>query len=210
MAILYTQLLKPSDLQILACSFSVHGRVLSSEKKILLELRNIIQKMPDRVQNVLYDYKYGDIAIFYIYIINDVIYALITDKNDDAESVMKYINRIYSLFTKFCVERGSKPYTSFEEVLRAQSDIFNSKSDVFETEEELKMAKDVCIQSLDKVFKRGEKIDNLLNLADRLKVAAQSLQRNTRRMYYQNLLEQYSLYIVFALIILLVFYFFIR
>jgi hypothetical protein len=211
MTILYTQILKLPGTQILACAFSRHGGEAERDRKVLVELRNVIQGIPDKSANKLYDYECVDGKyVFYIKILNRLAYAVISDKATSHETASKYIDSVGDLFLKVYSENEPRAYSGFEATLKSASNEFNSKSSYMEADAELKKTRDVCVKSLNKILKRGEMIDKLADLADKLKAASHQLNRSSRNMYFESIMSQYSMYAAVVVFIFIFLYFILK
>ncbi|KAM0676466.1 hypothetical protein GVAV_000433 [Gurleya vavrai] len=202
MTIMYTQILTLPDYKIKACSYSLHGESIQSDMKILQELRTVIQGIPDKTSPKVYDYTCtNNLHTFFIKILNQTVISIITDNHTSSELASKFL---------FNIEEKTNDTDNFvlEPILKEESDKFNSQSDFIEADLELSKTRNVCVESLNKIVQRGEMIDKLGDLADRLREASHGLSRKSRSMYYNDLMQQYSVYAVIFAVLFVIFYFF--
>ncbi|KAF7683635.1 Protein transport protein SEC22 [Astathelohania contejeani] len=209
MTILYTQIIKLPEIQLLACAYSKHGSIIEPDKKILKELRNLIIDIPDKSSSTPYSYNCTDKTHkIFINIKNDLLYATITDLNSSSSTIQRYVEEVSSNFETVYKGEGIN-YIAFEKVLKQLSERFNNKSDLMEVDEELKKTRGTCVESLNSILKRGEKIDKLAELADKLDKASKELKRNTRDMYFENVMSQYFTYAIVVLVLFIILYIFV-
>ncbi|KAM0687135.1 Vesicle-associated membrane protein, partial [Conglomerata obtusa] len=182
MTIMYTQILNLPNYKIDACSFSLHGESLSSNNKILSELRNVIQGIPDKSLPKIYDYNCSDDNhTFYLKISNDKAYSIITDRHTSNELATKFLGVVEEQY-------NDTDNIVIEPILKKEADRYNAQNDYLEADLELSKTRNVCIESLNKIVQRGEMIDKLGDLADKLREASHGLSRRSRSMYYNDLM----------------------
>ncbi|KAM0679184.1 hypothetical protein BDAP_000050 [Binucleata daphniae] len=202
MTILYTQILELPDYKISACSFSLHGECIQTNTKILQELRNVVQGIPDKTNTKIYDYVCGDKQhTFYIKIINDYVIATITDSHSSLELIDDYMNKIVS---------NQFNNLDLEAFLKSESDKYNENSEFIEADIELNKTKYVCAESLNKLVQRGEVIDHLEDITIKLREAGQRFRTTSRNMYYNDVITQYSIYVIIIVVLLILYYLFIH
>lgn len=202
MTILYTQILKLPEYKIISCSFSLHGEFLQTNNKILQELRNVIQGIPDKTNTKIYDYVCTDKKhTFFMKIINDKVLSTVTDNHSSIELIDDFMSNIEK-------QMQDTDIVNLEPYLKTESDRYNADNNFLEANIELNKTKVVCVESLNKVVQRGEIIDHLDDLAIKLREAGQRFSTTSRNMYYNDLLTQYSIYVIIVVVLLILYYLF--
>lgn len=191
MAILYTQFLSLPDYKIIRDAYSLQGSTIQSHTFLLKNLRTVIQNIPDKSLHKSYEYTHKDFRFFVK--VSDKIIAIITDLTTNSEVAEMYMCSINP-----------------QEDLKKASDKFNSKHDYYEADIELKQTKSACVESLNQIVQRGEMIDKLGDLADKLREASYGLNKQSRNMYYKEMINQYFVWLVIVAIIFVIFYLFFK
>ena len=206
MTILYSQIQSLPDLKILTGTFSIHGQYIEDSNLILKELQEVIKKTPSKTDE-FFNYKCNDNkSLFFIKIEKSLIYSCLTDTTTSEEVAIKYFTNISTIFTKIYTPLKSN-YSGFNNELKESTNKFNKDSNYIEIGVNLEKTKEYCVLSLNQVMKRGENIEKMTVLADKLKFASDELKKRSSQMYLDTLVSQYGLYLVIVLVLFILFYF---
>ncbi|ELA47424.1 hypothetical protein VCUG_01075 [Vavraia culicis subsp. floridensis] len=199
MAILYLQLCDKKNRSILTNIYSRLGKKAIENDSVYNELRKIITAMPEDKQLFKYDSSNNQ-YVFFLQLSTLYVYASIVDD----VTAPKDITAFYNMLTKDLEENGRE--TGFEKRVAELMNTFNSERSNDEIQKEVLKARDVCAKSLNTLVNRGEELDKLNVLADELSTKVSKFQSESRRMFMENRLRQYFVYVLIVVIIFIIYY----
>jgi len=209
MAIYYTQILNKSTRKILTGSFSLAGNPLKGNKEQLLELKNVISKLPINEQKIFSVHSSNKSIIFFFQVSEDIIIATIADGRTSNKIIAKYFAEVSGPYFKGYTDHRSIHY-EFDETIKSITDSFNKKYNVLVSVEELENTHSALVENLDTLIKRGENIDNLNKLSDKISMEAREMSRKVSRMKINAKIEQYKIYGVITLVLVFLMYLYFR
>eukprot|EP00866_Antonospora_locustae_P001362 jgi/Antlo1/1362/521 len=209
MTVFYSQIQLLPELQILTGSFSAHGGLVETNSQILKDLRNVIEKIPNKSDNFFSFSCPDNRYLFYIKIDSKLLYSIVTDTTTSQQSALKYFANIQAIFQKEYTP-GKKNYSSFNEKLRNSTNSFNKDSSFLEAGVELEKTQGMLANSLNHIIKRGEDLQALNVLAEQLRSASSELKKSSHRML-DSTISNYAIYAgVFFTLFLLVYFILMR
>lgn len=204
MAIYYTQILNKESKKILTGSFSLAGEPLKPNKSILVDLKQNISSLPPSQK--IFRLHSQDKAYLYFYkIINGLLISSIGDNRTTDKLISKYFEEVEKSYT---YTDNNTTHYDFDDKLKAITDNFNKKYKMLLGVEELENTHTSLVENLDKVIKRGENINNLQDLAEKVNFQTREMSRKVNRMKLNARFEAYKIYAaIVAAIFILVFIF---
>lgn len=207
MSIYYTQILNTDARKILSGGYSAAGSPLKSDTSLLKELKQTISSVPLEDEKIFtLASKSGD-CVFYFRMQNGLLACAITDKRTGSKEATVYLN---DLLAQYRLQFGDAavPHYEFDDNIRDISDGFNKKLKVSKGVEELEDAHSALVENLDTLINRGENINNLKDLADKVNFETREMSRKVNQIKRNAQIEKYKIYGVVALIIFIIIYFF--
>lgn len=209
MAIYYTQILNKETKKILTGSFSLAGSPLKGNKDLLLEIKDCISKIPTEEQKTFSLHSSNRNIIFYFQISKNTLLASISDSRTSNKIISKYFDEISKPYFKSYSDHSAIHY-EFDKSIKNITDAFNKKYNVLVSVEELENTHGALVENLDTLIKRGENIDNLSKLSDQISMEAREMSKKVTRMKINARIEQYKIYAVIAMVILIILYLYFR
>ncbi|KAG5859002.1 hypothetical protein KMI_09g14290 [Encephalitozoon hellem] len=207
MAILYTQIIKLPDYRILSGEYSPQSNSLKPGNEIVKELRDAVKSIPSS-GTTFYTFNSSDTRfVFYFKISPGLVFAVISDKYTSSKIASGYMDRVMEAFGKIYVEDPKTTYYTFDPTIKAISDRFNRDSNYAQGMAVVEETKGLLAESLNMIIKRDENINNLKGLASRMTAEAQIMQKNVQRMHLKSMMNDYWIYMVFAVLIVLFLYY---
>lgn len=185
MTIFYTEILSPSK-EIKAAAFSKHGAFLKNSKKLHLAIRKAVAALK---HDDLYQYESDEFTI-YIKAQRDIL-IVAADHSASASAVSVFMGRL----------------TNDEDEIRNLMDTFNAEHIEKEIQDEIRAAKDICAQSLNRILDRGDRLRQLDELANQLDMQVKRLQRESRKLVDGGMVSRYMTFGAVVAFIFLVLYF---
>ncbi|ADM12585.1 synaptobrevin-like protein [Encephalitozoon intestinalis ATCC 50506] len=208
MAILYTQIIKLPDYRILSGEYSPQSNSLRPGNDIVKELRNTIKSIPGSGTSSFYTFNSLDTRfVFYFKVHTGIVFAVISDRYTSSKLASEYMDLVVEGFAKIYVDNPKTTYYTFDPTIKAMSDRFNRDSNYAQGMAVVEETKGLLAESLNMIIKRDENINNLKGLASRMTVEAQMMQKNIQRMHLKSMLNDYWIYVVFAVLIILFVYY---
>lgn len=208
MAILYTQIIKFPDYRILSGEYSPQSNSLRPGNEIVKELRNAIKSVPSSEAMSYYTFDSSDTRfVFYFKVSSGIVFAVISDKYTSSKLASGYIDRVAEAFGKIYVDDPKTTYYTFDPTIKVISDSFNRDSNYAQGMAVVEETKGMLAESLNMIIKRDENINNLKGLASRMTAEAQMMQKNIQRMHLKSMLNDYWIYVVFTVLIVLFLYY---
>jgi len=207
MAIYYTQILNPQSKKILTGSFSLAGVPIKSNTEILVELKNAISSLPSH-HGVFNLHSRNKTYLFYFKVASEIIVSSIVDSRTTDKLITRYFEEIEREFRLKHSDFGSTHY-EFDDRIKHLTDAFNKRYNVLLGAEELENTHTALVENLDTLINRGENINALKDLADRMNFETKEMSRKVTQMKLNARIEQYKIYavVIGALLLLLYFYF---
>lgn len=207
MAIYYSQILNSENKKILTGTFSLAGNPLKSSNEILLELKNAISNLPDQIK-IFNLHSTKKSYIFYFKITKKLIISTIVDIRTTDKLISNYFDKVENEYLSTYNE-VTNPHYEFDDKLKLIMDTFNKKYNMLLGVEELENTHSALVENLDTLINRGENINLLKDLADKVNYETKEMSRKVSKMKLNAQIEQYKIYgaIVVAIILLLFFYF---
>ncbi|EJW01476.1 hypothetical protein EDEG_03939 [Edhazardia aedis USNM 41457] len=211
MTILYAQILKLPDYKITANVFSKTGEELQNNSRILMELRNVIQGIPDKLNQDIRNAKsVSNQHNFVVKIIEDTVISLITD--------ISMAPKLASVFVLYLVKElntlefpvKNEDWYKFEKRVRVEVDKFNEHRSYVEIDMELEETTNLCVEGYKMVVDRGSKIDDLTLIADRLKIISKNYHNKSVMTFLQEKYKEYGVWVFIAVVVFVLFYFFVK
>lgn len=200
MAIYFTQILNKETKRILTGTFSLAGLPLkSNQEKVLVDLKQTIPSIP-LDKKIFCLHSQDKVYLFFYKITNNTLIASICDNRTTDRLISKYFDEIEKAFVP-------KDYNAvqydFDDKLKTITDNFNKKSKMLLGVEELETTHTQLVENLDKVIKRGENINNLQDLAEKVNFQTREMSKKVQRMKLNAQYERYKIHAIIAIVILL-------
>ncbi|ELA41019.1 uncharacterized protein VICG_01978 [Vittaforma corneae ATCC 50505] len=207
MAIYYTQILNSDSKKILAGSFSLAGDPLKPNKDLLIELKNAISSLPSQ-HKVFSLHSTKKTYLFYFKVARDMIMSSIVDSRTTDKLITRYFGDVEKEYTSRYSELRS-PHYEFDDKLKSITDSFNKKYNMLLGAEELENTHTALVENLDTLINRGENINILKDLAEKVNLETREMSRKVSQMKLNARIEQYKVYgaIAIAIFLLLLLYF---
>lgn len=208
MSIYYTQILSKGTRKILTGSFSAAGEPLKPNKGLLVEMKNAMASIPVDEQKTYSVHSQSKLGIFYFKVAEDIILSSIADNRTTSRMISKYFDEMLKEYTRRYSNNGSTHY-EFDDAIKSLTDTFNKKSSIIASVEELESTHTALVENLDTLINRGENINSLKDLADKVGIETREMSRKVSRMKLSAQIEQYKVYgvLIGALVLLLILYF---
>lgn len=203
MAIYYTQILNPQTKKILTGAFSLAGTPLKPRTDILVDLKNTVASLPSREKTFSL---HAHDTLFY-FRVSDILLCSITDTRTTATVIAKYFDEVEGAFT--ARHDTTQCHYEFDDTIKALTDRFNKRCSVLLGVEELETTHSALVENLDTLINRGENINTLKDLAERVNFETREMSRKVSQMKLNAKIEQYKIYagVILAVIILMYLYF---
>lgn len=192
MAIYYTQILSKESRKILTGSFSLAGEPLKASKDLLLHLKKSIATLP-LIQKIFSLHSQDKSSLYFYKISTNLIIATIADIRTTDRLISKYFDEIEKAYT---FSDFSTPHYEFDDKLKAITDNFNKKYKMLLGVEELENTHTSLVENLDKVINRGENINNLKDLAEKVNFETREMSRRVNRMKLNAKMDEYKIYAI--------------
>lgn len=208
MTVLYTQIIKLPDYRILSGEYSPQSNTLKPGNDVVKELREVIRSIPEHSATSLYTFDSSDTRfVFYFRVSGELIFAVISDKYTSLKLASGYIDQVMESFKKIYTDDPKTTYYAFDPSIKAISDKFNKDSNYAQGLAVVEETKGLLAESLNMIIKRDENINNLKNLASRMAVEAQMMQKNVQRMHLKSMINDYWMYVVIVTLLVLFLYY---
>lgn len=204
--ILYTQIIRDSDLRPISSYESVKG-FEKTHHKIIDSIKYTIDNT-DRDTKLSYTATYTPDLILYFKRCDELIIVAIAESTMSKTSVSLYIERLYKRFAAMYgnISLSTTQYITFEEVIKEES----KKCQLYgieETQAILKETKEVCLKNYTSVIERGHRIDQLEQLGNRLQGISERFKKSSRKMHMDSIASQYVFYLSVGVIVFIILYF---
>lgn len=207
MTVLYTQIIKLPDHRILSGEYSPQSSSLKPGNDIVKELRGAARSVP-KGGSPFYTFESSNAKfVFYFRVASDLIFAVISDRYTSSKLASGYTDQVMEQFKKIYVADPSTTYYTFDPTIRSVSDRFNRDSSYSQGMAVVEETKGMLAESLNMIIKRDENINNLKGLASRMTMEAQMMQKNVQRMHLKSMLNDYWLYVVAVVLLVLFLYY---
>lgn len=206
MAVYYAQILHVDSKKILTGSYSIVGDVIASDKNILKELRQAIRTVPSDVGKICSVSESSGKYTFYFRVMSSVLVCALVDNKTAAGDVEKFFNNILTAYFEKYSDHTATHY-EFDDAIRLLANTCNKQSKVARSVEELEHAHNVLVENLDTLVNRGENINNLKNMADKVNLETREMSRKVSQIKRQAQIEKYKIYAIFFIVILIILYF---
>lgn len=212
MAILFTQIVRPSDNRIIVsaeCPLSRHFETV--HRKVLDDMSSIPNKFPNETQFCSTKSAEEGISIYFKQFPSIIILSAV-EIGLSKTSISLFFERLKDLFenTYGTDVPSDLSYIRFEEVIKEESKKYSKDKGLEETLETLKETKEVCIQNYTNVLQRGHKIEQLEVLGHKLQNISEKFRKKSRKMHVEAVVMQYVFYAILVIIFFFILYFFIR
>lgn len=188
MTIFYTILRDSTTNKILGSSLSPQSPQIS--KSILKELKDLSSSNEITKTNSSIDNTYFYIVCIY----KNIIFSIIVDRYEEDQNVTKYIYDLYAHVSK-------SSSNLYDDIIREKSDEFNKDKTLRIVDE----TKNILADSLNLVVHRGENVDNLSRLVNKLHIETKQMHTSIKNMNFNTFVSKYGFKIgvvVFLLILL--------
>ncbi|KAI5165542.1 vesicle transport protein SEC22 [Nematocida sp. ERTm5] len=212
MAILFTQIVRPSDNRIIVSAECPLSRYFeSTHTKVLDDMSSIPGKFPNETQFCSTQSAEEGIIIYFKQFKSITILSAV-EVGLSKTSISLFFERLKDLFEKTYGQDvpSDLSYIRFEDVIKEESKKYSKDRGMEETLETLKETKEVCIQNYTNVLQRGHKIEQLEMLGHKLQNISEKFRKKSRKMHVEAVVMQYVFYASILIILFLVLYFFIR
>lgn len=208
MILYYTQISNRDTKKILCDAFSNHGFAIKDNKILFFELKDLINA-PKTVFDKIYsaNSKSGNCMLYSKHTTN-LIVSCISDKQSNLKNVAKYFDLIIKSYHESYKDFLNVHY-EFETTLEKLSNDFNRNLRMSNGIEELESAHNILVENLDSLINRGENINNLKDLADKVSFETKEMSKKVGEIRKNMRYEKYKSYIIVAIvvaIIILIFY----
>lgn len=206
MAIYYTQILNKDTRRILSGDYSSSGVLLKSDKALLYELKDAVKAVSyDDEKIYSYNSRSGHYA-FYFQFRGPYLLGCIADKKIGAQDVSRYFESLASEHMSRYADSGAPSY-EFDDTVRKMSDDYNKRYKLDRSVEELESAHGVLVENLDTLVNRGENINSLKSMADKVNFETREMSRRVSQIKRNAQIEKYKIYGVIALVLIVILYF---
>lgn len=206
MAIYYTQILNKESKKILTGSFSLAGEPLKAEKELLLNLKKSISDIPLN-QKIFSLHSENKSRLYFYKIASQLMITTIADGRTTDKLIGKYFDEIEKAYT---FTDYNTPHYEFDDRLKTITDNFNKKYKMLLGVEELENTHTSLVENLDKVINRGENINNLKNLAEKVNFETREMSRRVNQMKRNAKFDEYKLYLIVGIAIFLLIFVFLK
>lgn len=208
MAVLYTQIIKLPDYRILSGEYSPQSNSLKPGNEVIKELREVVRSIPKGSATPFYTFDSSDTRfLFYFRMKSDLVFAVVSDKYTSPKLASGYIDKVVESFEKIHTDDPKTTYYTFDPSIKSISDKFNRDSSYAQGMAVVEETKGLLAESLNMIIKRDENINNLKGLASRMTIEAQMMQKNVQRMHLKSMLNDYWLYVVAVVLVVLFIYY---
>lgn len=209
MAIYYTQILNKETKKILSGSFSVAGDPLKASKELLMEMKNAITSIPTDKSKIYSVHSTNRISTFYFKVTDSIIVSSIADNRTTNKVISRYFDEVLKEYAQRYSDNSSTHY-EFDDTVKGITDAFNKKCSVLASVEELESTHTALVENLDTLINRGESINSLKDLADKVSMETREMSRKVSRMKLNAQVEQYKIYGVLVVILVLLLFLYFR
>ena len=190
MTIFYTILRDSTTNKILGSSLSPQSPQLT--KSILKELKDFpntkkITKTESRINNTYF---------FVICVYKNIIFSVIVDRYEEDSNVTKYIYDLYAYVSK-------SSSVLYDDLIREKSDEYNKDKTLRIVDE----TKNILADSLNLVVHRGENVDNLSRLVNKLNIETKQMHTSIKNMKFNTFISKYGFKVGVAIILLILLYY---
>jgi Synaptobrevin len=207
MAIFYTQILNRNTSKILADSGS--SDYINKDESILKELKQITSTVPGDNAKI-YNFKSKNKKhTFYFKNYGSLILSAVSDGKTAERILSRFLDEIARLY-KEKYGNEDTPHYDFECTIKKNMSTTNKRADLLEGAEQLEDAHNILVENLDTLINRGENINNLKDMADKVNFESKEMSRKVSKMKFDAKMEQYKIYGVVIATILVLLYFFFR
>lgn len=208
MAVYYAQLLSQDTKKILSGAYSANGQPLKDNKAILFELRDVVRNAPGSTDNRIYTAasKHGNYLLCLQHG-EGFIVGIVADRRVGVERLDRLVRRIIGDFL-YKYKGDADTHYEYDEDIRRICDEYNKGAKLNRGVEELEEAHGVLVENLDVLMKRGENINNLKDLADKVSFETREMSRRVSQIRRNAQLEKYKVYGVLAVCFIIILYFF--
>lgn len=208
MAIYYTQILNPENKKILTGSFSLTGTPLKNNTELLVELKNAISSLPVH-QKIFSLHSRKNAYLFYFKITGEMVLSSIVDSRTTDKLITKYFGEIERAYKTEHSDFKTTHY-EFDDKIKGITDSFNKKYNVLLGVEELENTHTAMVENLDTLINRGENINVLKDLADKVNFETKAMSKKVSQMKLNARIEQYKIYVIVGVVLLILLYFYFR
>ncbi|KAI5148246.1 hypothetical protein ENBRE01_0206 [Enteropsectra breve] len=205
MAVLYTQIIASTTKKILSGSYSAVGSAIDGDTLVLKELKSTVSNASPSSSNI-YEHCYGKSnLVIYVYSKDGLTAAMICDKPTNKAELITFMHEVMNEYKRDFKDTTSAHY-EFDENIRKISDGFNRHSGIKKGARELEEAHGILVENLDTLINRGENINVLKSLADKVNLETREISRKVNAIKRNAQMDKYKIYVMIALVLLFVFY----
>lgn len=212
MAILFTQIVRPSDNRVVVSAespLSVHFETV--HRKVLNDMSSIPEKFPNETQFCSTKSAEEGIVIYFKQF-NSILILSAVEIGLSKTTISLFFERLKDLFEKTYGQDSPNEgsYIRFEEVIKEESKKYSKDKGMEETLETLKETKEVCIQNYTNVLQRGHKIEQLEVLGHKLQNISEKFRKKSRKIHVEAVVMQYVFYAALIIFFFFILYYFVR
>lgn len=175
-----------------------------------MELKQAVVALPAGADRKLYSVSTRNGRyMMYFETIAELLFGLITEKKGTGNDIPGFIDQLNEEYTKKYSEYN-RPHYEFEDKLKSICNERNKESKIHGSINELESVHSVLVKNLDSLINRGENINNLSALADKVNFETKELSMRANQIKLREQMERYKVYGVIGLIVLFVLYLFWR
>lgn len=208
MAIYYAQLLNKDSKKILSGSFSTNGLLLKNNNQLLHELRKMILSSSYAENKIYSANACSGKYVLYVHYSGLLILSCIADKQVALLKFSQFSKMLTDVYNENYKDQNIVHY-EFDDKIKELLDMFNKSHQNNLCVEELENAHNIIVENLDSLINRGENINNLRDLAEKVSFETKEMSRKVGQIKRRNQLEKYKIYGVFVFILLVIMYIFI-
>ena len=207
MTLYYAQIVEKNSKKILTGSYSSNGLPLRENKKLLHELKDILAVATaenDRIFTRTSNDNNYTLSLLYK---GSLGACLICDRRDKPQEQAGFVGDLLGEYTNTYSDSSSASHYDFDETVKRICDEFNKKSRLSRGVEELESAHSILVENLDTLINRGENLNSLKNLADKVNFEAREMSRKVAQIRRNAMIEKYKMYVGVGVVLLVLFYF---
>lgn len=207
MVVYYSQILNKKNKKLLSGEYSSTGAALKENKTLLIELKQVLSAAALNEDKIYtFTSKSGDYTFFFK-TSEILILAAIADSRFSSKDCSKYFADLSKEFLSKYSDVSIVHY-EFDDSIKKISDVFNRRSNFIKGAEELESAHGVLVENLDSLINRGESINNLKDLADKVNFETREMSKRVSQMKRNAQFEQYKIYGIIGVVLLVIIYLF--